>query len=119
MRTGQLLFKLYLGCLLTVLVAIGLSFLYFAQFRKARQLETSHLVGHFVTDLAQHRKDSAALRAEVVRLKQYARINVSLYAPDGRLLASTVDPALPMVANSDRARLAADGPARLANGQFA
>lgn len=119
MRTGRLLFKIYLGCIVTVLVGFGLSFAYLAQFRSARQQEMSQSTEHFVVDLAERRRDPGALTAEVVRLKKYGRFQVSLYTPEGRLLASTVEPPLPMIAETDRAQLLADGQVRLSRGQIA
>jgi signal transduction histidine kinase len=105
MRPGRLVLKIYLGSVLAVLVGSALSFLLLAKFRSARQKELSHLTEYLSTELALRRHDPQALGAEVARLKRYDRVQLSLYDLDGRLIASTTQPPLPMVSPQTLARL--------------
>jgi two-component system OmpR family sensor kinase len=63
-----------------------------------------------VTDMAQRRYDPASLRADVERLEKTRKITISLYFPDGRLMATTIEPPLPFpapraLANLERAEV--------------
>ena len=52
MRSGHLLFKIYLGCFVCVMAAVGLPFAYYTTVRSARHQEMARMSEHFVSDLA-------------------------------------------------------------------
>jgi two-component system, OmpR family, sensor kinase len=101
MRRGRLLLKIYLGSVVTVLLAGGIFIAIFVSSRSAHRQEIAFLAGHFVGDLALRRNDPAALQLEASRLGAFSQVQTSLYDASGKLLGSTVTPPLPMPSPSD------------------
>jgi two-component system OmpR family sensor kinase len=93
---GGLVVKIYLYSVLTLLVVTGV-LLAFKEMSTTERREDRILISeHLVVDMAQRRDDPENLRGDVVRLRQAERIKVSLYRPEGRLIATTVEPPLPL-----------------------
>lgn len=95
-RPGRLLLKIYVGSVLTVLIAGAIFIAIFVSSRSTHREEMAFLAGHFVEDLAARRNDPEALKREVSRLEAFPHVQTSLYAADGKLLASSVSPPVPM-----------------------
>jgi two-component system OmpR family sensor kinase len=97
-RTGGLVVKIYLYSVLTLLVVTGVLLAFKSMSTTERREDRILISEHLVVDMAQRRDDPENLRGDVVRLRQAERIKVSLYRPDGRLIATTTDPPLPLPA---------------------
>lgn len=95
MRSGRLLFRIYVGCLLTVLAAVALSFLLISRMSDGFEQERGHINSYILSNLVRARSDAGTLRQEVDRLRQQTRIQASLYSIEGALLASTAHPPIP------------------------
>ncbi len=105
MRASQLVVKIYLYSVLTLVVTAVLIFAFNEISASGRRRDLSLISEHLVVDMAQRRHDPEALRGDVLRLRPARHIKVSLYQPDGRLIATTVEPPLPMPAPAQVAAL--------------
>lgn len=92
MKTGRLLLSLYLGLVVVVFVVGGLA-LAIATVRKPSLQDFQIAARHMLPDLARLRGDPAALRRELAGLEDLP-LAVTLYAPDGTLLDSSITPPL-------------------------
>jgi len=95
-RPGRLRLTAFLGVLVVVFVAGGL-FLALQIVRSPPALDGGVIAKYVTENLADLRDDPVRLAGELDELER-ARFEVSLYRPDGQLLASTSPPALPLVA---------------------
>src|SRR5580704_8828329 len=92
MRPGRLLLTLYLGVIVLVFVAVGL-FLSLQLGRAVPGADSRAMSKHVIADFARLRDQPARLHSELAELAG-VHIDVSLYTPDHRLLASNIDPPL-------------------------
>jgi two-component system, OmpR family, sensor kinase len=97
---------LYSVLMLTMVVVVVLAFS--ALTSKERRKDLVLISEHLVVDMAQRRNDPVILHGDVERLRKVWRTKVSLYYPDGRLIATTVEPPLPLPESVRRARGAPD-----------
>jgi signal transduction histidine kinase len=91
-RPGRLRLTAFLVVLVVVFVAGGL-FLALQIVRSGPAMDGGVMAKHIAEDLAEMRGDPARLAGELDELRR-SRFEVSIYRPDGGLLASTIDPPL-------------------------
>jgi signal transduction histidine kinase len=98
MRVGArgLVVKIYLYSVVTLVVVVGVIMAFGELSEQARRKDMLLISEHLVVDMAQRRNDPVILEGDVTRLRKVWNTKVSLYWPDGRLIASTVDPPLPL-----------------------
>ncbi len=96
-RPGGLVVKIYLYSVLMLAVVVAVMLTAAALTNNARRKDLLLISEHLVVDMAQRRNDPVILNGDVERLRKVWRTKVSLYFPDGRLIATTVDPPLPFL----------------------
>ncbi len=85
--------------LLVVLLAVGAAGWVLRQAAPVR--EPARLSAYLAERLADFAADPPRLEAELLRLREAIGANLTVYGPDGRLLASNVQPPLPPVSRSE------------------
>jgi two-component system OmpR family sensor kinase len=118
-RPGGLVVKIYLYSVLMLMVVVGVILAAIALTSNARKQDLILISEHLVVDMAQRRHDPVILEGDVARLKKVWRTKISLYAPEGRLIATTVDPPLPLPPASVLAPLAHQDTLEIAELHFA
>jgi two-component system OmpR family sensor kinase len=91
-----LVVKIYLYSVVTLVLVVGVIIAFGQLSEQARHNDFLLISEHLVVDMAQRRNDPVILEGDVTRLRKVWRTKVSLYWPDGRVIASTVDPPLPL-----------------------
>lgn len=119
MRSGRLLFRIYVGCLLTVLAAVALTFLLISRMSDGFEQERGHINSYILSNLVRARNDPSALRQELDCLRQQTRMQATLYSVEGALLASTAKPPLPPPDESVQQRLRKHADLQLGRGRSA
>jgi len=109
MRSGRLVLKIYLYSLLIIVITGAVQVAFFATVRSERNEAFAHMSEHFVADLAAHYDDPAALGEEIARLR-HAKLQMSVYDPEGNLKVSTVTPPLKPLPSHELAELDAPRP---------
>jgi signal transduction histidine kinase len=107
MRTDRLLVKIYLGFVLSLVLLISLFTLIASSYQSTHEKERALIAELLIQELAQKLRDPAALQAAVARLSAYPRYHVSLYDPEGRLIAATAPPPHPRLSADKLAKLSA------------
>jgi signal transduction histidine kinase len=93
-KTRGLAVKIYLFAVVTLSVTAAMLLAFTAMSTTERRRDLMLISEHLVVDMAQRRADPINLRGDVDRLRPAERIKVSLYLPEGRLIATTTDPPL-------------------------
>jgi two-component system OmpR family sensor kinase len=110
MRPGGLVVKIYLYSVLMLLVVVAVVLATVSLTSNARKQDLILISEHLVVDMAQRRHDPVILQGDVTRLKKVWRTKISLYSlesgTEGSLIATTVDPPLPLPAAERLAGLA-------------
>jgi two-component system OmpR family sensor kinase len=108
MRPGGLVVKIYLYSVLMLLVVVAVVLATVSLTSNARKQDLILISEHLVVDMAQRRNDPVILQGDVTRLKKVWRTKISLYSVEGgggtegapgasgSLIATTVDPPLPL-----------------------
>jgi two-component system OmpR family sensor kinase len=95
--------KIYLYSLLTILIAAGMvAFTLAGPIAHRRSAELGEMSRLYLEELARDRDDPAALRRDLARV-QGAMLQIALYDPDGRLIASRAGHAIPALPAADLA----------------
>jgi signal transduction histidine kinase len=107
---GGLVVKIYLYSVLMLLVVVAVVLAAVSLTSNARKQDLILISEHLVVDMAQRRNDPVILQGDVTRLKKVWRTKISLYSAEGAaagsLIATTVDPPLPLPAPARLAGLA-------------
>lgn len=91
MRAGRLFYRLYLGCVLALVLA-GTALIAFVDGGRANPYEAVRpLARYVVRSLAAARHDPAALRVQLEKLRQ-AGVRIAVFDGSGQLLGSTLEP---------------------------
>lgn len=118
MRAGRLFFRLYLGCVLALVIA-GVALIAFVDGGRANPYEAVRpLARYVVRSLAAVQKDPAALQAQLALLRE-SGVRISVFDRSGRLLGSTLEPPPPTLNASVLWRLAREDEVMLGGKQAA
>jgi signal transduction histidine kinase len=91
MRAGRLFFRLYLGCVLALVIA-GTVLIAFVDGGRAYPNEAARPLARYVAaSLVAVQHEPAALKAQLMQLRQ-SGIRLSVFDRSGRLIGSTLDP---------------------------
>lgn len=118
MRVGRLTLKMYVYSILAVHAAIFVLVASIMSFRSAQLPERTFLSQHLAADLWHRRDDPDGLQAQVARGMAFS-VPVTVYDTEGRLIASTATPPLPMLSQAQVRRLEAVGHVDESAGFFA
>ena len=108
-RRRRMLVRLYLyGVAIVVLIWVAIFAVGRLMVAPAINAAVRPQAGYFIPRIAAKRHAPETLRAEVMEAKSKLKLELTIYAPDGTLLASNVDPPMPPLSSEEIARLSTE-----------
>jgi two-component system, OmpR family, sensor kinase len=120
MRMGRLALKIYVySVVVAILATVGMFVAAVSTIKSERWEDFIAGSGHMVRNLWQYQADPEALREATRRAKRFSTALVTLYDAEGRLVASTADPPLPMPSRTQIGEASQEGFVEVGHGLVA